>query len=111
MKSVAISGLSVFAGFVFAEVPPLGLVEDFLREPGESVRFFLMIGAANELTIGVLEGDSASATNGVPVSWGSGAECRQRIVESPNTSNSAAAIAPIKYCRRYRLARAGRAGN
>jgi hypothetical protein len=111
MKSVAISVLSVFAGFVFANAPPWCLLDDFLREPEESVEIFLMIGGTKAVTIGVVEDDPAPATNGFPVFWGSGAGRHQRIAESPNTSTSPAAIAPIKYCRRYRPADTGRAGN
>src|SRR5258708_1597908 len=110
MKSVAISALTLFAGFVFAGVPPLCLVEDFIGKSGRAPRSFL-VGGANVVATGMLEGDPGSATNGVPVSGITGTGCHQRTAKSPNTSNSPAAIAPIKYRRRYRSADTGRAGD
>src|SRR5216684_407696 len=107
MKSVAISVLTLFAGFCFAGVPTLCLVEDFLRESGGAARVCLMIGGANVPGSAVSAADPASATRTVPVFGVTGPDCHQRIAESPNTSNSAAAMAPIKYCRRYRPADTG----
>src|SRR6266850_5784933 len=104
MKSVAISVLTLSAGFVFAGAPPLCLFEDFLLESGGAARPCLLIGGANRVGSGVPTGDPASATTTFPVFGVTGADCRQRIAESPNTISSPAAIAPIKYCRRYRSA-------
>src|SRR5712671_4293175 len=98
MKSVAISVLSGFALEALADAPFPRLTEGFLVGIAGRSGCCKTIGGREGVMIPVLTGDEVAAINGAALFLGAGRN--QWIARNPNTINSAAAIAPIRYCER-----------